>query len=271
MFKFYRVKKLKPNIHSVEARLPEVYKKHVESLKLPPAPVHYIPDPRKYKLDPLRNERIHVENRDIPLKFPTQANEGIWGGEGVIMGFIKEKKRRRKFPNYWVPNLKQTVLYSEILNKYMQVTVTERTLRLIDENYGFDNYILKTPVQDLKSQLALSLRRKMLLALANKEKYHKDEEKNKEVFSKYEKYMIPKEEAEWFGLTLREAIQKQRLIEFEQSLTPVPLKHQLRLKLLEELEKKDELGHEGEGDEATEESSSRSWISRMNPFGKKKD
>lgn len=45
-------------------------------------------------------------------------------------------------PNYWVPNLKKSVLYSEILNSYMDVTVTERTLKLIDENKGFDHYIL---------------------------------------------------------------------------------------------------------------------------------
>lgn len=47
-----------------------------------------------------------------------------------------------RFPNYWVPKLKPTIVYSEILNQYMKVTVTERTLKLIDEHYGFDHYIL---------------------------------------------------------------------------------------------------------------------------------
>lgn len=47
-----------------------------------------------------------------------------------------------RLPNYWVPNLKETIVYSEILNEYLNVTVTERTLRLIDEKCGFDNYIL---------------------------------------------------------------------------------------------------------------------------------
>ncbi|XP_035233564.1 39S ribosomal protein L28, mitochondrial-like isoform X1 [Stegodyphus dumicola] len=187
MFKFYNVKELKPSPHSVKARLPLVYKKYLDSLKLPPAPVHYIPEPEKYVLDPKTKQKKRVENRAIPLKFPKEADEGIWGGEGVIQGFIKEIRNRRRFPNYWVPNLKKTVVYSEILNQYMQVTVTERTLRLIDENCGFDHYILSTPVQDLKSQLALTLRRKMLLALVNGEKYHESEEKNNEVFEKYKK------------------------------------------------------------------------------------
>ncbi len=57
MFKFFRVKNLKPSPHSVAARLPEVYKKYVQSLKEPPAPIHYIPEPGKYKLHPFSKEK----------------------------------------------------------------------------------------------------------------------------------------------------------------------------------------------------------------------
>lgn len=46
-------------------------------------------------------------------------------------------------------------------------------------------------MQDLKNLLAIKVRRKLLLALVNGEKYHEDEEKNKEVFEKYSKYIIP--------------------------------------------------------------------------------
>ncbi|KAG8182629.1 hypothetical protein JTE90_009992 [Oedothorax gibbosus] len=269
MYKFFKVKSLRPNPHSVQARLPEVYTKYVESLKQPPAPLHYIPETTKYKLDPEKNEKVRVENRDIPLKFPKEADEGIWGGEGVIQGFIKYKKKRRPLPNYWIPNLKKSVVYSEILNSYLDVTVTERTLKLIDEHKGFDHYILGTPVQDLQSQLALSIRRKLLLALVNKEKYHPDEETSKEVLEKYQKYAIPKEEAEWFGLTMREAVQKQRLLEEE--IVPVPLKHTFRAKYLEELKKKASEPESAAEEEAPEQEESRiqSFISKMNPFAKK--
>lgn len=51
--------------------------------------------------------------------------------------------------------------------------------------------ILQTPVQDLKSQLALDLRRKMLLALARKDLYHDDEKKQREVLEKYKEFIIP--------------------------------------------------------------------------------
>ena len=43
----------------------------------------------------------------------------------------------------WKPKLFKRVFYSEILDKHFEITVTMRTLDLIDESYGFDNYILK--------------------------------------------------------------------------------------------------------------------------------
>lgn len=64
-------------------------------------------------------------------------------------------------------------------------------LRLVDENHGFDNYILRTPVEDFKSQLALDLRRKMLVALAKKDFHHNDPEKQKYVLEKYKEFIIP--------------------------------------------------------------------------------
>jgi len=109
----------------------------------------------------------------------------------------------------------------------------------------------------------------MYLTLVNKEKCHEDDKTNEEVFEKYEKYMIPKEEAEWFGLTLREAIQKQRLLEEE--IQPVPLKHALRLKLLEEFKNKpDEKSEPSEENDDVEESSYTSWLKKLNPFISKK-
>ena len=42
-----------------------------------------------------------------------------------------------------MPFIMNRVFYSEILDKYMAIRVTPRTLDLIDEAYGFDNYILK--------------------------------------------------------------------------------------------------------------------------------
>lgn len=43
----------------------------------------------------------------------------------------------------WKPELFKRVLYSEILDHKFTITVTLRTLDLIDAAYGFDFYILK--------------------------------------------------------------------------------------------------------------------------------
>lgn len=75
------------------------------------------------------------------MQLPKEVDEGLWGGEGVIKGF--RKKDGPRLPRWWTPRLTKVVVYSEILDKYMNVVVTERTVCLIDEAFGFDNYILK--------------------------------------------------------------------------------------------------------------------------------
>lgn len=46
----------------------------------------------------------------------------------------------------WKPQLFKRELYSEILDHKFTITVTARTLDLIDAAYGFDFYILKVRV-----------------------------------------------------------------------------------------------------------------------------
>lgn len=84
-----------------------------------------------------------IQNVPIPLKFPKESNYGLWGGEGVIKGFQKRNPTKRRVPHFWVPVLKKSVVFSAVLDKYFSVTVTDRAMNLIHENYGFDHYILK--------------------------------------------------------------------------------------------------------------------------------
>lgn len=83
------------------------------------------------------------------------------------------------------------MLYSEILDKYMKIVVTDTAIKAIEDAQGFDNYILQTPVQDLKSQLALDLRRKMLITLATRNFQHQEEAQKKLVYEKYKEFEIP--------------------------------------------------------------------------------
>lgn len=84
-----------------------------------------------------------VQDCPIPLKFPPESNLGIWGGEGVVKGFQKRNRLKQRVPHFWVPVLKKSAVYSEVLDKRMEVTVTERTIDLILQHNGFDNYLLQ--------------------------------------------------------------------------------------------------------------------------------
>ena len=87
--------------------------------------------------------RIPVQNVALPLRYPKEEHDGIWGGEAVVQGFVKKGYYKRRIPKFWVPKLHRSVVYSQVLNSYMRVTLTNRTLMLIHENYGFDHYLLK--------------------------------------------------------------------------------------------------------------------------------
>ena len=92
----------------------------------------------------------------------------------------------------WFPNIYKTIVYSELLDVYLEVTVTQNALNKIDAAFGLDNYILRTPIQDFKtSQLALDLRRKMLIALAKKSFYPNDKEKHQIIYNKYKDCELP--------------------------------------------------------------------------------
>lgn len=60
---------------------------------------------------------------------PPEADLGLWGGEGVVKGWIESKPYTKKkvLPRYWVPRLffptlKKAVFFSEILDKYLEVS-----------------------------------------------------------------------------------------------------------------------------------------------------
>lgn len=59
----------------------------------------------------------------------------------VSLKFLLQMSNRLK--KIWKPELFKRVLYSEILDHKFTITVTLRTLDLIDAAYGFDFYILK--------------------------------------------------------------------------------------------------------------------------------
>ncbi|KAG7187919.1 hypothetical protein KM043_013883 [Ampulex compressa] len=244
----------------IGAELPDEYKKFWKEWKsCQPEPVHYIKEEGLYKRNNATGEVIPVQNIPIPLRYPKELNEGIWGGEAVIQGFIKRGRLHRRHPHFWIPKLRQSVVYSEVLDAYIRTVITKRTVNLIHQHCGFDHYLLKTPACDLRSELALHIKRTILLALADKTLYAQDEVKRQEVYDKYKGYLdaYTREEIEWYGLTYPEACKKY-IQKVKSASLPVPLKIQYRTELLEEIKKIpiEDLGSER----------SSSWITRLNPF-----
>ncbi|RZC33535.1 39S ribosomal protein L28, mitochondrial, partial [Asbolus verrucosus] len=220
------------------ALLPEAYKKFYKEWKLTePTAVHYIPEEGKFKRDDVTGEVHPVQNCPIPLIYPKEADKHIWGGEAIVQGFQKRDRHKRRVPHFWIPSLKRSVVYSEVLDKHISVVVTERTINLINSNYGFDHYILKTPACDLKSLVALSLKRKILQELEKGcPAYSGKPERQKDVFDNYKQYLTAytSEEIEWYGYSFTAACKKLEA-SLEAQKQPVPLKHIYRSQLLQKL------------------------------------
>ena len=156
----------------IRGRLPRHYVKFFKEWeKGPEIPIHYRPKPGRFEKNEF-GQVVRIMNPQIPVLYPEEFHQGLWGGEGVIKGF-QELPPTKHQPNYkppketyYWPKLYLGVVHSEVLNKHMEVIMTARAQRLIDESYGLDTYLLKTPVNEIYSYLGLKIKREILLNLA---------------------------------------------------------------------------------------------------------
>ncbi|VDK86178.1 unnamed protein product [Litomosoides sigmodontis] len=236
-----RNKEIWDNKNSIVHRLPHHYKKRYWEYVLGEAkPVHYRKPTSRYEWDAKRRTMVETEDYPIIGFHPPEADKGLWGGETVVKGYIESRPFTKKkiLPRHWVPhfffpNLKNVLTYSEILDKHMKITMTERTCRLIDQHFGLDLYLLETPELDIASKLGNKLKREILLVLAKGTYYPNDTERHNYIKLKYARFMIPVEEADWIGLDLNEACRKQQ--EIEESVKPMPEKYKFELDLVKRL------------------------------------
>lgn len=228
--------------NSILARLPDHYYQFVKQLERPGKRVHDEPDPSDlldYRLADKETGRVErVTDTPIPVWYPTQCDTQIWGGEGLPRIFYKYRTFFGAYtPRIHHPNLFDTVMYSEILDKHMKLVMTESAMMQVDDAEGFDNYLLKTPVEDFKSRLALRLRRKLLISLAKEDYFPDDPEKHKYIKEKYKDYVVPLEEAEYHGLEIKEAVTKLKIDE-QKGRETIPLKVLYAEALLNELKER---------------------------------
>lgn len=223
----------------LNGKLPSHYKSFYFTWRLgPQIPIHYLPTPGKFIKDKFGLVQ-RVQNVPIPVIYPDEFHQGLWGGEGVIKG-LKEPPKQRHYPNprkpacaYWFPKLEKGVVYSEILEKHIEMLMTLRGRRLVDQHLGFDSYLLETPVNEIYAWDLLKIKREMLLKLADPKSDLKDE-----IREKYDRFKVEREEADWHGLRLHEAYDKVRRIEYLQNKSlKVPKKHEYRAELIELLQK----------------------------------
>ncbi|KAG7278363.1 hypothetical protein CRUP_024608 [Coryphaenoides rupestris] len=175
--------KLKQGIYT---RLPEHYLRSLEPKKS--TPVHWKPQGVKYKANPETGLKERVQDVPVPIYYPPESQDGLWGSEGWVAGFryANNDKMSNRLKKVWKPWLMKQELYSEILDHTFTIT---------------------THKEDLKSKLGMDLKRTMLLRLARKDAqlHPEDPAKRAKIYNKYKKFEIPEEEAAWVGLNLEQA------------------------------------------------------------------
>lgn len=78
----WKALKLKQGIYT---RLPEHYLKSLEPKT--PTPVHWKPLGVQYRLNPKTGQKERVQDVPIPIYYPPESQDGLWGGEGWISGY----------------------------------------------------------------------------------------------------------------------------------------------------------------------------------------
>ena len=66
-------------------------------------------------------------------------------------------RTRRRF----LPNLQSVKLYSGILQKYINLNITIRTMKTVEKNGGLDSYLIKTSNKNL-AETAIKIKKQIL-------------------------------------------------------------------------------------------------------------
>lgn len=211
--------------------LPKEYLEYLERSRAPCERVVDSPPETRYldyNQDHDTGYVYRVPDQPIHVVRPENSQKGLWGGLGMVEGFEKPKKLKPRINRVWAPTIEKHTFYSDILDTYLNVEVTDRTLELVDKHQGFDFYILETPDQNLHSELGRRLKHKMLRALTfDSRDYIKE---------KYKAFIKPLGEIEWHGLKENDAISKFKLMRVEETIEP-PLKVTYARQLIEHLKK----------------------------------
>lgn len=102
----------------------------------------------EYKVGDVRPNYVPKERKEFPdykygeaLVFK-QSNKGLYGGSFVKYG-NKISESKHKTRRTWHPNVIKKSLWSETLNRSINIKMTAKVLRTIIKEGGIDNYLIK--------------------------------------------------------------------------------------------------------------------------------
>lgn len=78
-----------------------------------------------------------------------QADSGLYGGSIIQFG-NQISEFRNKSRRSWLPNISRHALWSETLNRNINIKTTARVLRTITKNGGIDRYLVKDKAARIK-------------------------------------------------------------------------------------------------------------------------
>lgn len=254
---------------SLRSRLPEHFKKnYLDKLEKKPDLLHQEPYEAKYRIDGETGFRLPIQDPPVRTVRPPIYDRTLFAGERIIDGYTKDRPnltngpftviddpQNKKAVNFWWPVYKVHCFFSEILDRYLMVPVTDATLDAVDAAAGFDNYILKTDVVNLDSRLGEWLKKEMMTKLYRGEAgpAKADRDARRELYDRYKHYLLPEEEVEWLALTIGEACAKQMQIEAKKvESRTIPLKYVFAKKVYDEMkyEYEELSGHDDDEEDA---------------------
>lgn len=126
-------------------------------------------------------EEIALRRAQIPLypyghaQWYKQSDQGLYGGLKIASGnhvAESEARARRK----WRPNIQRNPLYSEALDRTLEIKVSTRVLRTIDKVGGLDEYLLGQKSQRIKDlgMMGWKLRWELMQTPAIKARFAKE-------------------------------------------------------------------------------------------------
>merc|ERR1711959_746762 len=99
---------------------------------------------------------------------PGRAKRGVWAGKTIVTGHkvsYSNRRQKRKF----FPNTQPNILWREMLQRWIRVSLTAHALRCVERVGGFDEYMLYSKPHEEDDTYFSKMIRKQLIGIWEKE------------------------------------------------------------------------------------------------------